>query len=259
MARAIWKATLEIAEIEIPVKLYAAARDKKIHFRLLHAKDHVPVKQRMVRRSDGEVVPSDQIVKGVEVEPGVFVVLEPEELEKFAPKASRSIEVTRFVPRGAVAHQWFDRPYFLGPDGAKQDYFALVAALEKRGVLGIARWIMRGSGYVGALGTKDGALSLVTLRHAEEVVTLPAFDQAPTRKLDEREAKLARQLVETLAGDFDPTEFEDDYRARLSQLIETKARGGSIQLERFRPKKTTGSLADALRQSVAKAKEKRVA
>jgi DNA end-binding protein Ku len=259
MARAMWKAVVKFGKISVPVRLYAAAEDRKIHFRLLHAKDQVPVRQQMVRPSTGEIVPPERIVKGLEVEPGVFVVLGDEDLEKLGPKPSREIEIVRFVPHAVISHQWFERPYYLGPDGRDEDYAALALALERQGVLGVARWVMRGNAYIGALGTTEGALSLVTLRHAEEVVTLPTLKLPARKESDKKELALAEQLVDTLAGEFDPAEFSDEYRDRLTQLIATKARGGKLQIEHFRPRKTSGSLTEVLRHSLAKAKEQRVA
>ena len=258
MARAMWKAQVTFGKRQIPVRLYAAARDQKIHFRLLHAKDQVPVKQQMVVPSTGEAVPPERIARGLEVEPGVFVLLDEEELAEVEPKASRAIEITRFVPRGTISSQFYERPYYLGPDGSDEDYLALASVLERDELEGLAHWVMRKKRYIGALSAADGALSLVTLRPAEEVVTLPEIE-TPRREADKKELALARQLVETLAGDFEPAEFQDEYRERVQKLIETKARGGKIELKKFRPRKTSGSLSDALRQSVAKAKEKRVA
>src|SRR5262245_20059521 len=106
MARAMWKAEIKLGSVTIPVRLYAAVRDRTVHFRLLHSKDHVPVKQRMIRPSTGEVVASDNIVRGIEVERSTFVILDDADYEKLTPKPSRVIEVLRFVPRGAISHQF---------------------------------------------------------------------------------------------------------------------------------------------------------
>lgn len=255
----MWKATIRIGKLKIPVKLYAAVQERRVHFRLLHADDQVPVKQRMVRPSTGEAVPPESIVKGVEIERGVFVVLEDEELEELAPAPSREIEVLRFVERGSVAAQWYRRPYFLGPDGDPGDYAALVVALQQRDVEGIARFVMRGTRYVAALLAHGRALALVTLRHAQEVVTLPKLSPPPELEANKKEVELAKQLVKTLEGSFDPSELTDQYRDRLHELVQAKARGETVKARRFVPRKTAPSLADALRESVALAKEAHVA
>src|SRR5262245_32988910 len=116
-ARAMWKADLALGEIKVPVKLYAAVRDTKIHFRLLHAADHAPVKQQMVDPETEQPVPSEAVQKAVLVERGVYVLLTDEEQAALAPKPSRQIAVEQVVPARAVDERWFDRPYYLGPDG----------------------------------------------------------------------------------------------------------------------------------------------
>src|SRR5215510_2653804 len=115
--RAMWKASLELGKLRVPVKLYGGVEERKIHFRLLHAKDRVPVAQRMVDPRSDEEVPAEDIRRGIELEPGLFVVVAPEERESAQPEASRAIAVTRVVPRDAIDIAWFERPYFLGPDG----------------------------------------------------------------------------------------------------------------------------------------------
>jgi DNA end-binding protein Ku len=169
--RAMWKASLELGKLRIPVKLYGGVEERKIRFRLLHAKDRVPVVQRMVDPRSDEEVPAGEIRRGVEVEPGVFVVVAPEEQESSAqPKASRAIDVMRVVPRDALDIAWFERPYYLGPDGASADYFALAKVLAEGAQVGIARWVMRGKRYFGALEPREEHLALIAMRSADEVV-----------------------------------------------------------------------------------------
>src|SRR5688500_11243843 len=143
-ARAIWKGTLEIPGAPVATKLYSAIEGREtIHFRLLHEKDLTPVEGRMVHPGTGDEVPIAETRRGYVTESGELVVLDREELDELAPEPSRDIEVLRFVPSGAVDHRWYDRPYYLGPDGDKGAYAALAAALEKHDVVGIARWVMR--------------------------------------------------------------------------------------------------------------------
>jgi DNA end-binding protein Ku len=125
MARAMWVASLRLGEDELPVKLYAAVQEQSVHFRLLHATDHVPVAQRMIDPESGREVDREQMQRALEIEKGVFVVLTPEELAGAEPERSRTIEITRFVPREAVDATWYRRPYLLGPNGREADYFAL--------------------------------------------------------------------------------------------------------------------------------------
>lgn len=260
MARAIWKGLIRADSAELPVKLYSAVQERGVHFRLLHATSLEPVKQRMVNPETGKPVESAEVQKGYEVEPGTFVLLEPEELAALEPEPSRDIEVQRFVPRDAIAHAWFDRAYYLGPDGDTKDYFAFAKALEKTDRAGVATWVMRKKDYAGALLPHEGYLMLVTLRHAGEVVPASALPAPGGRKPEEREIRMAQQLVAALEDEFDITAFRDEYRHRVLELIEAKASGKAVPLKKPRRKKASeDSLGKLLEASLAKTKERKVA
>ena len=130
-ARAMWKAEVEIDDVRVPVKLYAAVADAKVHFRLLHEKDHTPVKQQMVDPETDEPVAPELVQRGIEVDRGVYVLLKPEEQAALEPKPSRSIAVERVVSADRIDERWFDRPYYLGPDGDDDGYFAIVDRLKE--------------------------------------------------------------------------------------------------------------------------------
>jgi DNA end-binding protein Ku len=248
----MWKADLEVDELRVPVKLYAAVNDTKVHFRLLHAKDLAPVKQQMVDPETDEPVPPEQIRRGIEVERGTLVMLTPEEQGALVPKPSRSITVERVVDAAKVDERWFDRPYYLGPDGDDETYFALAAALEAKRWLGVARWVMRNKRYVGALYASDGYLLLDTLRYSEEVVELGAIEPPAGRAPDTRELKLADQLVETLVDRFDASEYADEYRDRVLAMVEAKAKGKVVRLPKApRRKRAEASLVKDLEASLA--------
>ncbi|HZP88251.1 MAG TPA: Ku protein [Burkholderiales bacterium] len=259
MKRAIWKGTIKIAGEEIAVRMYSAVQDQKVHFRLLHAKDLEPVEQRIVRKSDGKEVPKDEQRKALPVEADTAVIVEPDELERTAPETSRDIDLCRFVPASALGDQWYDRPYYLGPDKDDQAYFSLVAALEHQKVIGIARWAMRKKRYVGALKAEGGYLMLITLRRADQVLSVSGIDIPAARQPDDKEVRLAEQLVMSISADFEPQSWVDEYRARVMKLIEAKARGVKIVLPKAKPKPAGGGLADMLQKSLAMAKEKKVA
>ncbi len=258
-ARAMWKGALRLGDEAVPVKFYSAAAERRVHFHLLHGDDLVRVKQRMVHPETGAEVATDEVRRGVELEPGLFVTLGDEELATLEPEASREIELLTFVPRGAIRSQWHHRPYWLGPDGDEDAYFALVDALERKGREGVARWTMRKRTYVGALGAERGRLLMTSLRHAEEVVVLDELDAPRGRDLDEREVALAERLVSALEDRFDPTAFKDEHRARVMALIESKAKGEKLELPRVKKKKPARSLLKALEASLRRAKEPRVA
>lgn len=259
MARAMWKASLRVGKEELPVKLYSAVEDTAVHFRLLHARDHTPVAQRMVDPNTEEEVADEEVQRGLEIEEGVFVILQPEELASVEPEASRDIEVTRFVPRDAVDPGWYRRPYMLGPDGQSEDYFALAAALEETGRVGIARWVMRRTQYSGALAPHEGRLALIALKPAEEVVSTAQLTAPGGPALQKLERELAEQLISALDGPFDPTILHDDYRERVRELIAAKAKGKTIRFKEAPPPKATNDLSGALRKSLQAAKERKIA
>ncbi len=170
-ARAIWKGELQIGSAKIPVKLYSGVVDRTVHFNILDDKHLMRVKQHMVSTDTNEEVANTDIQKGYEIEPGRFVVLTEEELQNLEPKPSREIEIREFVPPEAISPQWYERPYYLGPDGDEKAYFALAVALKNRNREGIAYWVMRNKAYVGALRSEGDYLLLFTLRNAEEVIS----------------------------------------------------------------------------------------
>ena len=253
----MWKGRLVLGKLELPVRMYAALQDRTVHFRLLDAATHQPVRQRIVRKTDGEAVPKDERRKAFPLDDGRAVVLTPGELEELEPEPSREIEVCRFVPASLLGDPWYDRPYYLGPEKDAKRYFALAAALEKRAVVGVARWAMRKKRYVGALSLLGGYLALVTLRRADQVLTLPRLE--PKRRADAKEIKLAQKLVESIAEDFDPALWQDEYHERVCRLIEAKARGEKPKVVRAKRKRATGGLAAQLRRSLESVKERRAA
>jgi DNA end-binding protein Ku len=248
--RAMWKADLVLDELRVPVKLYAAVRDTRVHFRLLHAKDHVPVKQQMVDSDTQEPVPPEETRRAVQVERGVYVALTPQELAAIAPKPSRDITVERVVTADKLDERWFDRPYYLGPDGADDAYFALAAALEAKSWIGIAHWVLRNKSYSGALYGSDGYLLLDTLRGTQEVVEIEGVRTPPGRAPDPREIKLAEQLIDTLEDEFDLTKYKDEYREQVLALLEAKAKGKVVRFPKAARRKPSDSLLKDLQASL---------
>lgn len=255
-ARSMWKGSLRIAKHEVKFKLYAAVEDAAVHFHLLHAKDEERVEQRMVHPETGEVVPPESIHRAYEVEPGTFVLIDDEELDELAPEPSRDVDVYGFLPEGAIGPAWYERPYYLGPDGNAGEYFALARALRDTKRIGLARWVMRNRQYDGALRPEGDYLVLVTLHARDEVVEAPKITLA-TSAADDREIKMARQLVSALEDDFDPLKFEDQHRDRLMELIRAKARGKKLPTPRAPKKAAPTSLSSALRASLHNVQKER--
>ncbi len=249
-ARAMWKADLALGEIKVPVKLYAAVRDTKVHFRLLHAADHAPVKQQMVDPETEEPVASEQLEKAVALDRGVYVLLTVVEQAALAAKPSRLIRVEQVVAPSAVDERWFDRPYYLGPDGDDEAYFALAEALKKREAIGIAHWVLRNKRYVGALQSSGGYLLLDTLRYAQEIVEVAAVRPSANRAPDKREIALAEQLIGALEDRFDPNEFRDEYQEQLQGLLAAKAAGKVVRFPKAAKREQGDTLLASLQASL---------
>jgi DNA end-binding protein Ku len=257
MARAMWKGRIAFGDVAVPVKLYSAVQDRGIHFRLLDAKRHEPITQHMVDPESGDIVEYEQIHRAVESGAGELVMLDAKELAGLEPEASREIEITRFVPHDAISHLWYDRPYFLGPDDSEGDYFALAASLRGKEVDGVARWVMRKKEYAGALRADGDYLMLMTLRHAAEVTAASELTPPGGRDLDRREVEMAKRLVAAMEDELDLGAYKDEYRERVMELVEAKAAGKVLKFPKAPPKKSEGSLADALEQSIAATRKRR--
>lgn len=258
--RAIWKGKLQIGATTIPVKLYSAVVDRTVRFHILDDRHLMRVKQHMVSPDSGEEVTNQEIQKGYEIEPGKFVILSDEDLQSLEPKPSREIEVSEFVPPESINQQWYERPYYLGPDGDVEAYFALAEALDNHKREGIAHWVMRNKPYIGALRSQDGYLVLVTLRNANEVISARELPKPAGRAPSAKELNMAKQLVGMLEGEFNAEEFEDKYRKRVMEFIERKAKGHAPKLRAVKTKRKTTSLDSVLAKSLESLKkEKRAA
>jgi DNA end-binding protein Ku len=250
----MWKGVLAFGRQRLPVKLYSAVVDQQVHFHLLHDKDKKRVEQRLVDPESDEAIATREVRKAYEAKPGVFVVLEQDELDALAPEASRDVEVLRFVPAGAIHHQWYERPYWLGPDGEAEGYFALAQALRNKEREGVARWVMRKRPYVGALRVEGDHLMLVSLRHTDAVVLPSEIKAPPGRPFDVKERQLAEQLVDALADHFDADMYHDTHRERVQELVAAKAKGKKLRLHRPTTKKAAGDdLERALAASLSRA------
>jgi len=249
-ARAIWKGELKIDGTKVPVKLYAALTDQTVRFHILDKRSKTRVKQHMVDADGGREVANEKIQKGFEVAPGTFVILDEKELESLEPKATREIEVKSFVPPKAIAPEFYDRPYYLGPDGDQTAYFALADALRKREREGVAHWVMRKQPYVGALRAEGDHLVLFTLRSADEVLSAKELPRPAGRAPDKKELKMAKQLVELLKGEFEPTDYQDEYRQRVKEFVEKKAKGRAPTLRLVKNKRQPASLDKILSKSI---------
>jgi DNA end-binding protein Ku len=259
-ARAMWKGQLKIGTTKVPVKLYSAIQDRTVRFNILDDRHKMRVKQHMIDPDSGDEVPTEEIQKGYEIEPGRFVILTASDLEALQPPPSRDIEIEEFVDQDKISQQWFDRPYYLGPDDGDKDYFALAEALNKQEKEGIAHWVMRNKYYAGVLRSIDDYLYLFTLKDAKEVISAADLPKPTGAAPTQKELAMAKQLVEMLRGDFNARDYKDEYRERVEKFIEQKARGRAPRLQAVKSKRKTSSLDAALEKSIAALrKDKRAA
>lgn len=251
MARAMWKGVIRFGDVKVPVKLFAAAEDRTVHFRLLHRKDQAPVRQAMINPLTDEVVPPERIRRAFVTAERDLVILEDSDLESLDPEPSRDIEVLRFLPVRTIDHRWYQRPYFLGPDaGGEPAYAALSEALAATEREGLARWVMRKKEYLGALRLQGGYPMLMSLRYADEIVAAEELAAPTGPELAGKEVQMASQLVEMLTGEFEPTAYRDEYRDRVRELVETKARGGRLAPKAAPRKRREEDLTRALEASL---------
>jgi DNA end-binding protein Ku len=212
----------------------------------------------MVDPDSGKPVASNEIRKGYEIESNRFVLLDDEDLRTAEPEPSDAIEIAAFLPAGHIASNYYDRPYYLGPDGDAKAYFALAEALSHKGKEGFARWVMRKKYYAGTLQSFENYLVLITLLPEEGVVAARELPRPSAKGIDAREVRMAEQLVAALEDDFRVQDYTDEYRDRVMQYIEAKARGHKPKLAVMpAPRKPSTSLADTLAASLKEAKKER--
>jgi len=235
-ARAMWKASLELGALRVPIKLYAAAVDRSVHFRLVHAKDGVPVQRRLVHPRTGKPVAPEDARRGVEVESGVYVMLDERERARLEPEPSRAIRVSATVPLDALDERWYERPYYLGPDGEDERYAALAAALQEEQLQGIAAWNLRGHAYHGCLRAREGALVLVALRARDEVLERADLTAPKGAPLAQGELQLAARLLEAMSTPFEWGAWRDTHRTRVEKLVRDKRAGRKPRGRRFEPR-----------------------
>jgi len=231
MARSIWSGSISFGLVNVPVKLYTAVARKSVHFHQLHDADGSRIQQKRFCAADGEEVAYENIVKGYEVSPGRYVVVDPAELESLDPKKTRLIEIEQFVDQAEIDPILYDQPYYLAPAaGAAKAYRLMLDAMRDAGRVAIARVVLRQKEHLVALRATEDVLIMATLVFADEVVPPSTLDELTGAEVEvsERELKVARQLIEMLSGPFDAAHYRDDYREAVLALIERKVSGEEI-------------------------------
>src|ERR1700685_2521287 len=256
MAASGWSGYLTFGLISMPVKLFSGARSSGISFNMLHRDDLSRLKQQYVCLADGKVVERSDTVKGYEFRKGEYVIIEPEEIKKIEPKTAKTMEILEFVKASEVDPVYFESSYYMIPEEAgRRPYALLTKALEESDYVAIAKLTMHNREYTVFLRPHKGGLMLHTMYYAEEVREVESFG-APDVEVKEAEIKVAHQLIEALADDWDPEKYHDTFQENLKKLIEAKLEGGGIQAVE-QPKKLAPvvDLMAALKESLAQTKK----
>jgi DNA end-binding protein Ku len=261
MARSIWSGAISFGLVNVPVKLYTAVSPKTVRFNQLNAETGNRIQQKRVDPETGDEVAFDQIVKGYELAKGRYVVIAPEELESIAPEKTRTIDIEDFVELSDIDPVYYDHPYWLVPDkGAGKAYQLLLDAMKESGKVAIARVVIRNKEQLVAVRPAESgqALMMETMVFDDEVIHADQIDEMPEAvEVSDRELTMARQLIESLSGDFEPSRYRDEYRDKVLDLIERKAQGEEIAIQPEAPAPTkVPDLMAALEASLAAVKEK---
>ena len=253
--RTIWKGAISFGLVTIPVKVYGATEEKSLRFHQLHAADGGRIRYKRVCSVDGEEVEYAEIVKGYEYEKDHYVTLTDEELDSLPVKTARAIEIERFVEADQIDPIYFQKSYYLVPEGTGlKAYHLLREAMADDGKVALAKVAFRDREHLATVRLRDNVLVLETMFWPDEIRT-PAFDELDQEvELRPQEIRMARSLIDSLTDAFQPEEFHDEYRAALEELVQKKVQGEEITYtEEAEPSKVV-DLMEALKASVEAAK-----
>jgi DNA end-binding protein Ku len=232
MARALWKGSISFGLVNIPIELHTAVRNHRPKFRMLHAKDKSPVKFERVCIRDGHKVAWEDLVKGYEYAKGHFVVLTKEDFQAAAVEKTRTVDIIDFVKAEEIDDRFFETPYYLVPTkGGERAYALLREAIRDSGRIGIAKFILRDAQHLAAVEVIKDAIVLSVMRFADELVDVGQFDLPANSGIRKPELDMAKALVNSLAAEWDPAKYTDEYRENLLRIIKGKVKGKKVDLE----------------------------
>jgi DNA end-binding protein Ku len=255
--RSLWTGSISFGLVNVPVRLYSAVAEHTLHFHFVHEKDNSRIGYEKICKAEGKPVPDDEVVKAFEYRKGEFVYMSDEDFEAARVEGYKTIDVSDFVPYEDIDPIYFRHTYYIGPqEGAEKVYALLVKALEDSGLAGITKFIMRDRQNLGCVRVRDGVLTLEQMYFADEVKPVGEIKPAHA-KVERRELELARQLIESLSGTFEPGKYKDTYRDALCKVIEDKRKGKKTHVAAGREEEEIPDLMEALRLSLSGAKSGR--
>ena len=262
MPRSIWTGAISFGLVTVPVKLYSAVQRKTVRFHQLDSADGVRISQKRVNPVTGEEVPWDRLVKGFEISPDRYVLVDPSELETLEPEKTRTIAIEDFVELSDIDPVFYDHPYYLAPGaGGAKPYRLLLDAMAETEKVGIATVVIRSKQHLVALRPMGDVLGMATMLFADELVDPERIDEIPDPdevKTTDKELAIAKQLVESLAGPFEPEKYRDTYREEVLALIDCKAAGEEIAVQPVAEEAPTEvpDLMSALQASLAEVRKR---
>ena len=235
MARAIWKGTISFGLVNVPVELYPASQSHSLSFSMLDKRDFSPVGYKRYNKTTGGEVPWNDIVKGYEYEKDQYVVMSEEDFRRANVQQAKSVEISTFVDAKSIPPQYFETPYYLVPGERGQKVYALLReTMRATGKVGVGQVVIRTTHHLAAVIPVGEALMMITLRYANELRAEKEFDFPPTSLksagVTPKELDLAKKLIEDMAGEWNPKEFEDTYNEDLLQRIEEKVKRGETKM-----------------------------
>ncbi|MDQ4048100.1 MAG: Ku protein [Actinomycetota bacterium] len=249
--RSIWNGTVTFGLVNVPIKLYSATESKTVHFHEVHAKDGARIEHRRICPKEDKQVDYDEIVKGYEVSPDEYVVLEKDEIKAAAGDRGKVVHIKEFVEAADVDPVFYEKTYFVGSRDDEDAYRLLYEALRRSGRAGIGRFTFHDREYLVALRALDEVIALHTLRFHDEVVSADDLEiDAGRGDPGKREVEMANRLLESLAEDFQPESYDDSYRESVLELIRRKAAGKEVDLAAQEEPEQGDDLAAALEASL---------
>jgi DNA end-binding protein Ku len=255
MPASVWKGSIVLSFVAVPVKLFAAARSERTYLHQLHTICHSRLRQPLYCPTCERFVKRDEIIKGYEVDEGQYVLVEGEEIKKLAAKSSRVLEVLAFTRLNQIDPIFFDASYFCVPEeSGKKPYQLLVKALEDTQSIGLGRLTMHQRDYTIFLRAYRHGLLLHTMYFANEIRRVPEFGALEAVNLKPQEVKLTEQLIATMMQPFKPAQYHGEFQDRLRKLVEAKRRGQTVEVEEAARRAPVVDMMEALKKSLASRK-----
>jgi len=261
MARALWKGSISLGLVNVPVRLYTAVKKKDVHFHQLQDSTGARIRNKKVSEKSGREVDNEHIVKGYELSKGNYVEVTDEEFEAAEPERTHTIDIDDFVALDEIDPLQFTNTYWVAPDdtkGASTAYALLRDAMDKKERVAVGQFVLRTKQHLVLLRPVERALALHTMLYPDEIIHAKDIEGLPIRaKASPKEMRMAEQLIDSLTIDWNPRKYHDTYREKLLEVIERKAKGEEIVVEPQQERAEVVDLMAALEASVNASKSRR--